>query len=120
MKKKILAVEDDPTALGALRQILTEAGYEVTAARSGEDALAALAASTPNLVLLDVGMPGLSGYDICRQIRATPKTAGLPVVFLSARAEEQDRAMGEAAGSDLYLVKPVLASRLLAMMELFL
>ena len=118
--KKILAVEDDPTALGALRQILSEAGYEVVTARTGEEALASLEAETPHLVLLDVGMPGLSGYEVCRKIRARPDTKDLPIVFLSARAEEEDRAAGQAAGSDLYLVKPVLASRLLTMVDLFL
>ena len=63
-QKKILAVEDDPTALGALRQILTEAGYEVTTARNGEEALLALSKEKPHLVILDVAMPGLSGYEV--------------------------------------------------------
>ena len=107
-------------ALGALRQILSEAGYEVLTARSGEEALASMEAERPDLVLLDVAMPGLSGYDVCRRIRSNPGTKDLPVIFLSARAEENARAEGQAAGSDLYLGKPVLASRLLTMVELFL
>jgi DNA-binding response OmpR family regulator len=118
--KKILAVEDDPTALGALRQILSEAGYEVVTAQNGEEALAAMKADRPNLVLLDVAMPGLSGFEVCRRIRAEPENKNLPVIFLSARAEGDARAEGQAAGSDLYLAKPVLASRLLTMVELFL
>ena len=119
-RKKIMAVEDDATALGALRQILSEAGYDVVAARSGEEALASFEEERPNLVLLDVGMPGLSGFEVCRRIRALPGTKNLPVIFLSAHAEGEARAEGQAAGSDLYLGKPVLASRLLAMVEMFL
>ena len=119
-KKRILAVDDDPSAVGALRQILTQRGYEVTTATSGEEAVAVLAEQTFDLAILDVIMPGMSGYDLCRQIRRDERTVALPVIFLTAKALLMDQAEGEDAGSDLYLIKPVLATKLLNMVGMFL
>jgi DNA-binding response OmpR family regulator len=119
-KKKILAVDDDATALGALRQILVQKGYDVSTASNGQDALKTLGAGTYDLVILDVSMPGLTGYDVCRKIRADPKTLDLPVIFLTAKGMLVDMTEGEDAGSDLYLVKPVLATKLLNMVGMFL
>jgi DNA-binding response OmpR family regulator len=119
-KKKILAVDDDATALGALRQILIQKGYDVSTAANGHDALKTLAAGSFDLVILDVSMPGLSGYDVCRRIRAEEKTRDLPVIFLTAKGMLVDMTEGEGAGSDLYLVKPVLATKLLNMVGMFL
>jgi len=119
-KKRILAVDDDPMAVGALRQILTQRGYEVTTTTSGEEALAVLAEQAFDLAILDVAMPGMSGYDLCRQIRKDERTLDLPVIFLTARALLMDQAEGEDAGSDLYLIKPVLATKLLNMIGMFL
>jgi DNA-binding response OmpR family regulator len=119
-KKKILAVDDDATALGALRQILVQKGYDVSTAPNGSDALAALAGGSFDLVILDVSMPGLSGYDVCRKIRQGEKTRDVPVIFLTAKGMLVDMTEGEEAGSDLYLVKPVLATKLLNMVGMFL
>jgi DNA-binding response OmpR family regulator len=119
-KKKILAVDDDATALGALRQILVQKGYDVSTAPNGHDALDMLAAAAFDLVILDVSMPGMSGYDVCRQIRQQPKTQDLPVIFLTAKGMLVDMTEGENAGSDLYLIKPVLATKLLNMVAMFL
>ena len=119
-KKKILAVDDDATALGALRQILVQKGYDVSTAPNGHDALTALRNSTFDLVILDVSMPGLSGYEVCRKIRQEEKTRDLPVIFLTAKGMLVDMTEGEEAGSDLYLVKPVLATKLLNMVGMFL
>jgi DNA-binding response OmpR family regulator len=119
-KKRILAVDDDPAAVGALRQILTQRGYEVTATTSGEEALAVLAEQAFDLAILDVTMPGLSGYDVCRKIRKDERTLDLPVIFLTAKALLMDQAEGEDAGSDLYLIKPILATKLLNMVGMFL
>ena len=120
-KKRILAVDDDATALGALRQILAQKGYEVTTAANGQDALKVMAANDPfDLVILDVAMPGLSGYDVCRKIRQEPRTQDVPVIFLTAKGLLMDMAEGEDAGSDLYLIKPVLATKLLNMVGMFL
>jgi DNA-binding response OmpR family regulator len=119
-KKKILAVDDDATALGALRQILVQKGYDVATAANGHDALKTLAGGHFDLVILDVSMPGLSGYDVCRRIRSEDKTRDLPVIFLTAKGMLVDMSEGEEAGSDLYLVKPVLATKLLNMVGMFL
>lgn len=120
MKKRILAVDDDATALNALRQILTQKGYDVATAPTGEAALKTMAGATFDLVILDVAMPGLSGYDVCRQIRQDAKTQDLPVIFLTAKGMLMDMTEGEQAGSDLYLIKPVLATKLLNMVGMFL
>src|SRR5687768_13509227 len=120
-KKKILAVDDDSTALGALRQILSQKGYEVMTAGTGEDALAIVAGNaTFDLIILDVAMPGMSGYDVCRKLRQADRTADTPVIFLTAKGMLMDMAEGEDAGSDLYLIKPVLATKLLNMVGMFL
>jgi DNA-binding response OmpR family regulator len=73
-----------------------------------------------DLALLDVGLPGMSGYDLCRRIRMEPSTQNLPVVFLTAKGMLMDMAEGEDAGSDLYLIKPVLAAKLINMVGMFL
>jgi len=119
--KRILAVDDDPTALDAVRQILTQQGYEVTTAPDGDAAIALLESETFDLALLDVGLPGLvSGYDLCRGIRQDPRLRDIPVIFLTGHDMVMDEKQGEDAGSDLYLVKPVLASRLINMVGMFL
>ncbi len=120
-KKKILAVDDDSTALGALRQILAQKGYEVTTAANGEDALAITSAdATFDLIILDVAMPGMTGYEVCRTLRKEERTEDTPVIFLTAKGLLMDMAEGEDAGSDLYLIKPVLATKLLNMVAMFL
>lgn len=118
-KKKILAVDDDPTALGALRQILIQKGYDVATAPNGEEALETVRSGF-DLVILDVAMPGISGYEVCRKIRADPATKDIPVIFLTAKGLLMDMAEGQDAGSDLYLIKPVLATKLINMVGMFL
>ena len=120
MKKRILAVDDDLAALRALRQILTQKGYDVAVAASGDEALEWLRQGTPDLVILDVAMPGLSGLETCRRIRTDPRFRETPVIFLTAKGMLSEMAEGLEAGSDLYLVKPVLASRLVALVGMFL
>ena len=119
-KKRILAVDDDPTALNALRQILIQKGYDVVTAADGETAVDLLTRDTFDLALLDVTLPGISGYDVCREIRADGRTQEMPVIFLTARGAVVDMTQAEAAGSDLYLVKPVLATKLVNMVGMFL
>jgi len=119
-KKRIMAVDDDPSALGALRQILAQKGYEVVTAADGESAIALLDSEEIDLALLDVTLPGMSGYDVCRRIRTHEKTRDIPVIFLTARGLVMDMSEGESAGSDLYLIKPVLATKLMNMVGMFL
>lgn len=119
--KRILAVDDDATAVDAVRQILAQHGYEVITAPDGEAAAVLLRTETFDLALLDVGLPGLvSGYDLCRAIREDPRTRHVSVIFLTGHGMVVDEKQGEEAGSDLYLVKPVLASRLVNMVGMFL
>ena len=119
-KKRILAVDADATALGTLRQILLQKGYEISAAATGEEALARMRSESFDLVILDVVLPGLSGFELCRRIRQEPGTRDVPIIFLTAKGLLMDMAEGDDAGSDLYLIKPVLASKLLHMIGLFL
>jgi DNA-binding response OmpR family regulator len=118
-KKRILAVDDDKVALGAVRQMLSQKGYEVVTADSAEQALEKIGEPF-DLFLLDVGLPGLSGFDLCRRIRESAASRDAAVVFLTAKGKLGDMSEGREAGSDLYLVKPVLAAKLFNMVGMFL
>ncbi|HEX6530872.1 MAG TPA: response regulator [Burkholderiales bacterium] len=104
---RILVVDDTPQNVKLLADLLTLKGYQVSSAANGEEALAKVAAEKPDLVLLDVMMPGISGYDVCRQIRANPETALLPVVMCTSLDPAQERVKGIEAGADDFLSKPV-------------
>jgi len=119
-RKRILAVDVDAAASAALRQILLQKGYDICVAASGEEALERLGTEPFDLVILDAVLPGLSGFDVCRRIRQEPATRDMPIIFLTAKGLLMDMAEGDDAGSDLYLIKPVLASKLLHMIGLFL
>ncbi len=118
--RRILAVDDDPAALAAVRQILAQKGYEVVTQVDAEAALSTLGRERFDLAILDVSLPGMSGYELCRRIRQEPATQDLPVIFLTAKGLLMDMAEGEDAGSDLYLIKPVLATKLVNMVGMFL
>lgn len=104
---KLLVVDDMPLNLKLLGDLLTVKGYAVATAASGEEALAKLALDAPDIVLLDVMMPGLSGYDVCRRIRADPATALLPVVMVTSLDPHEERIHGIEAGADDFLSKPI-------------
>ena len=112
MKQRILVVEDDPSILIGLVDLLEGEGFAVVQAADGPSALARYAEAKPDLVLLDVMIPGASGYDVCREIRrADPVT---PVVMLTAKGEELDKVVGLELGADDYVVKPFGVNELLA------
>jgi adenylate cyclase len=111
---KILVVDDTPMNVKLLVDILSARGYAVAAATDGEDALAKLAADVPDLVLLDIMMPGLSGYDVCRRIRADTATSLLPVVLVTSLDPQQERVHGIEAGADDFLTKPIQQAELFA------
>jgi adenylate cyclase len=111
---RILVVDDQPANVRLLLQLLTASGCEVTTALSGAEGLAKLAAETPDLVLLDVVMPGMSGYEACRAIRARAETALLPVVLVTALDPAEERLKGIEAGADDFLSKPINQPELLA------
>jgi adenylate cyclase len=104
---RLLIVDDTPLNLKLLGDLLAIKGYAVTTAASGEEALGKLVTDPPDLVLLDVMMPGLSGYDVCRRIRANPDTALLPVVMVTSLDPQQERVHGIEAGADDFLSKPI-------------
>jgi two-component system, OmpR family, phosphate regulon response regulator PhoB len=111
---RILVVEDEESLTLLLRYNLEVAGYAVESVRRGDDAELRLAEQMPDLVLLDWMLPGLSGVELCRRIRARKETERLPVIMLTARGEEADRVRGLATGADDYVVKPFSVPELVA------
>ena len=104
---KILVVDDTPANVKLLVDVLAARGFEVASAVNGEEALAKVAQDMPDLVLLDIMMPGLSGYEVCKRLRANPQTALLPVVLCTSLDPQQERVNGIEAGADDFLSKPI-------------
>ena len=102
----VLVADDDSDIRELVSFKLGQAGYEVLAVGDGAEALEAARAHRPDLAILDLMMPGLSGLDVCSQLRREEATAAVPVIMLTAKAQEQDVATGFAAGADDYVVKP--------------
>jgi DNA-binding response OmpR family regulator len=102
----VLLAEDDADIRDLVTFKLREAGYEVRAFEDGLTALASAREDQPDLAVLDIMMPGMSGLDVCRELRADPATSEVPVILLTARAQESDIENGFAAGADDYVVKP--------------
>jgi class 3 adenylate cyclase/CheY-like chemotaxis protein len=111
---RILVVDDTPANVKLLVDLLTAKGYQPIAASSGEEALVRIGVQPPDLVLLDIMMPGLSGYDVCRRIRATEATALLPVVLCTSLDPKQERINGIEAGADDFIPKPINQQELFA------
>ena len=111
---KVLVVDDTPANVKLLADLLAVKGFTVATAVNGEEALGKVAAETPDIVLLDVMMPGLSGYDVCRRIRAVPATALLPVVLVTSLDPQGERLKGIEAGADDFLSKPINQAELFA------
>jgi DNA-binding response OmpR family regulator len=121
MSAKILIVDDDPNLLKLVGFALYRAGYQALSALGGEEAMRLVQEETPDLVILDIMMPGMNGLDVLRELRARPVTAGLPVIILSARTQVAARIEGLEAGADEYVDKPVspkeLVARVAALLE---
>lgn len=113
----VLVVDDDPVIVRLLEVNLRLDGYEVATASRGEQALERAAESAPDLVILDVMMPGLDGWETCRRLREQPAFADTPVVFLSARVQDDERSKGPALGSVAYLTKPFDPVRLMELVR---
>jgi two-component system phosphate regulon response regulator PhoB len=114
MKPYILIVEDEAPLVALLRYNLERAGYEVSEAVDGEEALVMIEERRPDLVLLDWMLPSVSGIEVCRRIRRSAPNRNLPVIMLTARGEEPDRVRGLECGADDYVTKPFSTSELLA------
>lgn len=105
-RPQLLVVDDEPANLQVLRHILQE-DYRLLFAKDGAKALELAARENPELILLDVMMPGMTGYEVCAQLKATPATSAIPVIFVTALADVEDEAQGFAAGAVDYITKPV-------------
>ena len=115
MRTKILIVEDDPHILLGLEEVLKSEGYEVAVCNRGDHAIEAAAKQRPALILLDVMLPGLSGYDVCKQLRS--KKVITPILMLTAKGQEIDKVVGLDLGADDYVTKPFGVRELLARIQ---
>ena len=115
MKTKILIIEDDPHILLGLEELLKSEGYETASCNRGDEAVAAVVKFQPTLIVLDVMLPGLSGYDICKQLRA--KKISAPILMLTAKGQELDKVIGLDLGADDYVTKPFGVRELLARIQ---
>jgi DNA-binding response OmpR family regulator len=114
MTRRILIAEDEESIVASLDFLMRRAGYATCIARDGHAALKSVADFAPDLVLLDIMLPGLSGFDICARIRENPALAATRVLMLTARGSNADEARGLAAGADAYLTKPFATQELVA------
>jgi DNA-binding response OmpR family regulator len=103
---RLLVVEDDPDIANLLKHSLTRAGFAVDVLHTGSEVVSRVRADMPDLVLLDLMLPGLDGLEICRNLRSDPRTAAIAIIMLTARAEESDRIVGLELGADDYITKP--------------
>ncbi len=111
---RVLAVDDSPTILEMIQAILVAGGYEVITATDGQEALNAARSEVPDLILLDVMLPKLDGYRVCRLLKFDQKYKKIPIIMLTAKAEEQSVVTGIRTGADQYLTKPIEPERLLS------
>ena len=117
MSRRILIAEDEVSIATAVEFLLQRRGYAVQLARDGDEAMRMVEASPPDLVLLDVMMPGRSGYDVCRALRERSEWRAIRVVMLSAKGDDADIAKGMALGADAYVTKPFSTRDLVAQID---
>ncbi|KPQ24929.1 MAG: Response regulators consisting of a CheY-like receiver domain and a winged-helix DNA-binding domain [Halomonas sp. HL-48] len=103
---KVLVVDDEPNILISLEFLMQQAGFDVITAEDGEQALAHVQQAPPDLILLDISLPGISGFDVLEQLRQQTATAALPIIMLTAHGREVEREKGMALGADDYITKP--------------
>jgi len=120
MRKKILLVDDSATILMMERMILTKFPYEVVTAVDGEQAIALAVAEQPDLILMDVVMPKMNGFDACRRIRQEDPIKGTPIIMVTTRGEVQNMENGFESGCNDYVTKPINATELLAKLRNYL
>jgi len=118
-KKKILIVEDEEHLLELESVLLTTKGYEVKGAIDGPSALELVASMKPDLILLDIMLPVMDGYEVCRQIKANDATRHIPVIMLSAKKSKEDLVKGEQAGADWYITKPFKSAMVIETIQRF-
>lgn len=116
-QNQLLLIDDDPNLILLVKDYLELRGYEVTTAKNGREALRVLEKSIPNLIICDVMMPEMDGYAFVKRVRDNPQTSFLPVLFLSAKGQIQDRVTGLNTGADVYMIKPFEPDELVAQIE---
>ena len=116
-KGKILVVDDEEHILELIRYNLDASGYEVIEASDGDDAVKKAINEVPDLILLDLMLPGKDGYDVCRELRSNGKTKAVPIIMLTAKSEEIDKILGLELGSDDYITKPFDLGEVIARIE---
>jgi DNA-binding response OmpR family regulator len=114
MTKKVLIVDDEVNIVISLEFLMQQAGYTIAVARTGDEALVKLATFQPDLILLDVMLPGVNGFDICQRIRQTPAWAAMKIVMLTAKGRDVEISKGLALGANAYITKPFSTKALLA------
>lgn len=111
---KVLAVDDIPLNLLLIKKMLSKCNFKLSTAANGEDALASVAADKPDLILLDLMMPGIDGYEVLRRLKSSPETSDIKVVILSALNSQEDIVKGYDLGANDFITKPIIMERLLA------
>ena len=114
MSKTILIADDEPSIVVSLEYLLEHGGYEVRVARDGEEALAAVEKFHPDLVLLDVMLPQMNGFEVCQKVRESPDLSGTRIVMLTAKGRDVEISKGLALGADAYVTKPFSTRELMA------
>jgi len=114
MPKEILIVDDEPNVVVPIQFLMEQQGYRVMIAERGEDALDLIYQYKPDLVLLDIMLPGIDGYEVCEIIRLNPNYRKVKIIFLTARGREEEIAKGLALGADAYITKPFSNTELVA------
>ena len=117
MAKKILVIEDDPATLRLVEYSLKQEGYQIITASNGLDGIRKALGESPDLVILDVMLPGMDGFEICYRLRSEPATKHLPILMFSAKAQEIDKDTGIKVGADDYLTKPSAPSEIVSHVE---
>lgn len=116
-QKRLLLIDDDPNLILLVKDYLEFRGYEVITAENGQEALEVLDKETPDMIICDVMMPQMDGYALVEHVRKNPRTSWIPVLFLSAKGQSQDRVKGLNTGADVYMVKPFEPEELVAQVE---
>lgn len=115
--RKVLIADDETNIRNILDFTLHAEGFDVVAARNGDDAYTLALGEQPDLIVLDVMMPGTNGFETCRRLKSDRRTARIPVVLLTARGTREDRRTGEDAGADAYVTKPFSPGKLVAVVQ---
>lgn len=120
MGKKILIVEDEESLLKLEKIFLSSRGYEVVGVADGPSALTALEKERPDLILLDIMLPQMDGFEVCKRIKENPQTASIPIIMLTAKKSSEDMAKGKEVGADNYITKPFKSANVIETIQSYL